>query len=119
MTSINLLKVASLPGSGSGCQSALPAEVGRARAKKVEADLFAPGKVVWCTDPVPRDSLEVSDLCAGRRICIHDGVILDGESVITDQVPCDHYKRIFANGKLIYDGRKLAEKINRSIRRGE
>ena len=28
MTSINLLKVAAMPGSGSGCQSALPAEVG-------------------------------------------------------------------------------------------
>lgn len=36
MTSINLLKVASLPGSGSGCQSALPAEVGKAAGKATD-----------------------------------------------------------------------------------
>lgn len=48
MSNINLLKCASLPGSGSGCQSALPAEVGKAAEN-------APDPLDAWFQPIPRE----------------------------------------------------------------
>lgn len=49
MTSINLLKVASLPGSGSGCQSALPAEVGKGKPRTLIGEIVG----VYASEPNP------------------------------------------------------------------
>lgn len=45
----NLTKIASLPGSGAGCMSALPAEVGEAKKPRVQmkAAYFEEPKNIW------------------------------------------------------------------------